>query len=60
MDREFSRRVVITGMGVVTPAGNGLPALWQAVLEGTSTEQLLPEFRPVWDEEQDLQPCPWF
>jgi 3-oxoacyl-(acyl-carrier-protein) synthase len=44
MDREFSRRVVITGMGVVTPAGNGLPALWQAVLEGTSTEQLLPEF----------------
>lgn len=44
MGRESTRRVVVTGMGVVTPAGSGLPALWQTVLQGRSTEQLLPEF----------------
>ena len=30
------RRVAITGMGVVTPAGIGVDALWQNLLAGTS------------------------
>lgn len=38
-----TRRVVVTGMGAVTPAGNSLAELWQAVCSGSSSEQLLPE-----------------
>ena len=30
------RRVVITGMGVVTPLGNDLPATWKGLVEGRS------------------------
>ncbi len=33
------KRVVITGVGVVTPFGNGLPALMQGIVEGRSTVQ---------------------
>ena len=32
----MSRRVVITGMGLVTPVGNNTEAAWQAMLDGTS------------------------
>lgn len=31
------RRVAITGLGVVSPAGLGAPALWQALLDGRSS-----------------------
>ena len=37
------RRVVITGMGVVTPAGTGVEVLWEAMLEPRSCEHLIPE-----------------
>ena len=30
------RRVVVTGLGVVTPVGNDVPAMWQALLAGRS------------------------
>ena len=30
------RRVVITGMGAVSPVGNDLPSTWRALLEGHS------------------------
>jgi 3-oxoacyl-[acyl-carrier-protein] synthase II len=30
------RRVVITGLGTVTPCGNDVPATWQAMVEGRS------------------------
>ncbi len=30
------RRVVITGMGAVTPLGNNVPATWRALIEGRS------------------------
>jgi 3-oxoacyl-(acyl-carrier-protein) synthase len=32
----MKRRVAITGMGVVTPAGNDVPAMWSRLLEGRS------------------------
>lgn len=32
----MSKRVVITGMGVVSPLGNGLDAFWQGVVESRS------------------------
>jgi 3-oxoacyl-[acyl-carrier-protein] synthase II len=31
-----SRRVVVTGMGALTPVGLGVPAYWQGLLAGTS------------------------
>ena len=31
-----TRRVVITGMGALTPVGNSPQAMWQAMMEGTS------------------------
>lgn len=37
------RRVVVTGMGVVSPAGLGLSALWSAIVEARSHEALLPD-----------------
>lgn len=30
------RRVVITGLGIVSPVGNTIPEAWSAILEGTS------------------------
>lgn len=40
------RRVVITGLGAVTPSGIGVPELWNAVAQGRSAITLLegPEF----------------
>ena len=34
--QDRRRRVVITGLGAVCAAGIGVPALWQALLEGRS------------------------
>ena len=36
MSDEMMRRVVITGMGVVSPLGNGLAHNWQSLLESKS------------------------
>ena len=32
----YSRRVVVTGLGAVTPIGNSVAEFWQALLEGRS------------------------
>src|SRR5436190_6805482 len=32
----YSRRVVVTGMGAVTPIGNSVADFWQALLDGRS------------------------
>ena len=34
--REGDRRVVVTGMGAVTPLGNDVPSTWEAMLAGRS------------------------
>jgi 3-oxoacyl-[acyl-carrier-protein] synthase II len=41
------RRVVITGIGVITPLGSGLPALWEAVRRGCSAIHPLTRFDPA-------------
>jgi 3-oxoacyl-[acyl-carrier-protein] synthase II len=38
------RRVVITGLGAVTPLGNDLPATWRAQLAGDSGIALITRF----------------
>src|SRR3712207_6390182 len=36
MKTNPTHRVVITGMGAITPLGYGVPAFWEAMLEGRS------------------------
>jgi len=38
------RRVVITGMGVVTPIGIGLQEFWQGLMEGRNGVELITKF----------------
>ena len=40
----MKRRVVITGMGAVTPLGNDLETTWQAVINGCSGIGLITRF----------------
>jgi 3-oxoacyl-[acyl-carrier-protein] synthase II len=42
----MSRRVVVTGMDVVTPIGVGLDAFWKAALAGTSGIRRITHFDP--------------
>ncbi|MCS7176179.1 MAG: beta-ketoacyl-ACP synthase II [Candidatus Kapabacteria bacterium] len=36
MERQQRRRVVVTGMGALTPIGNSVQEFWQAMMEGRS------------------------
>ncbi len=44
---EGRRKVVITGMGLVTPFGIGVEPYWQSVCEGRSGISLITHFNPV-------------
>jgi 3-oxoacyl-[acyl-carrier-protein] synthase II len=46
MKSESSRRVVITGMDVVTPIGIGVDQFWKAVLAGVSGVRPIAHFNP--------------
>jgi 3-oxoacyl-[acyl-carrier-protein] synthase II len=37
-------RVVVTGLGAVTPLGNSIPELWEGVLEGKSAAETISRF----------------
>ena len=41
------RRVVVTGMGAVTPFGCGVPAMWQALVEGRTAVRHCPMLAEV-------------
>src|SRR3989338_7705739 len=38
------KRVVVTGLGVVTPVGNDVPAMWKSLLAGVSGVGLTKQF----------------
>ena len=40
------RRVVVTGLGAITPVGNDVPAMWQALAAGTSGIGRIAAFDP--------------
>ena len=46
MSPKTGRRVVVTGMDVVTPIGVGLEAFWKAALAGTSGVRRIAHFDP--------------
>ena len=43
-DQSGRRRVVVTGMGVVTPVGNDVPTFWQSLLAGKTGVARLASF----------------
>ena len=45
--REGERRVVVTGMGAVTPLGNDVPSFWAGLVEGRSGIGPITVFDPV-------------
>ena len=47
--RPAERRVVVTGMGLVTPVGNDVPSSWQALLAGKSGGALISHFEATDD-----------
>jgi 3-oxoacyl-[acyl-carrier-protein] synthase II len=47
MERRWRRRVVISGIGAITPIGHGREGLWQGVLRGQSAVRRLTAFDPA-------------
>ena len=47
--RSAERRVVVTGMGVVTPVGNDVPSTWEALLAGRSGGAKISHFEATED-----------
>ena len=44
--REGGRRVVVTGMGAITPIGNDMPSLWDSLVAGRSGIGRIESFDP--------------
>ena len=40
----MSRRVVVTGMGAISPIGNDVPTMWKNMVDGVSRSQTIPPF----------------
>ena len=62
----FERRVVITGMGVVTPVGNDLPTFWTNLVNGVSGVKRIESFDvthydcQIGGEVRGYDPLPYF
>src|SRR3989337_4430214 len=47
MERRTDRRVVVTGLGVVSPVGIGIDRFWNALMEGRSGVHRITSFDPT-------------
>jgi 3-oxoacyl-[acyl-carrier-protein] synthase II len=62
---DFTRRVVVTGLGVISPVGNDKTAAWTNLLNGVSGLGILTRFDPtpythkVAGEVHDFEPSAW-
>ncbi len=61
-----SKRIVVTGMGTVSPLGNDLPSTWQAAINGQSGIDIISD-ESLWDprvriaaEVKDFDPLKYF
>jgi 3-oxoacyl-[acyl-carrier-protein] synthase II len=43
---DFTRRVVVTGLGVISPVGNDKDAAWSALVNGRSGLDVITKFEP--------------
>ena len=63
--RMFERRVVVTGLGLVTPLATGVEATWSALLAGKSGVGPITRFEPgslktrIAAEVKDFDPLSW-
>lgn len=61
-----TRRVVITGLGILAPNGNGKDAYWDALINGRSGIKRITSFDPsplssqIAGEVKDFDPCDYF
>lgn len=62
----LTRRVVITGLGILAPNGNGKDAYWNALINGQSGIKRIAAFDPspfstqIAGEVKDFNPCDYF
>ena len=62
----ITRRVVITGLGILAPNGNGKDAYWDALINGRSGIKRIASFDPspfstqIAGEVKDFDPCDYF
>ncbi|KKO19257.1 MAG: beta-ketoacyl-[acyl-carrier-protein] synthase II [Candidatus Brocadia sp.] len=62
----LTRRVVITGLGILAPNGNGKDAYWNALINGQSGIKKIASFDPspfstqIAGEVKDFNPCDYF
>ncbi len=47
IERPDSQRVVVTGIGLVTPVGNDVASTWRALLAGRSGARRITQFDPT-------------
>jgi 3-oxoacyl-[acyl-carrier-protein] synthase II len=65
-DQEGRTRVVVTGMGVKTPAGTDVDTFWQRLRSGAATGRTVSSFDPsalpvrIAGEVRDFDPVPYF
>ena len=53
------KRVVVTGLGAVTPIGNDVQSFWQGLVNGTSGAADITKFDPRWSvRKKGVDPIP--
>jgi 3-oxoacyl-[acyl-carrier-protein] synthase II len=66
LDRDGRPRVVVTGLGVKTPAGNDVASFWEELRAGRATARTIDSFDPsglsitIAGEVRDFDPVPYF